>query len=159
MVILGHNDVTLDGCNYLLQNYMQRHIDYTLFQTYMKWLETFIQSKLKFNYHMTLLLFSRLHHVIHSSSYRSDHFMRNLKKKLLLYFKECLRVFRVKETLWWFRLKDLSIDEMIGAWYFGCLSGPLGFTCWISFAPVFGFIYCWVLIFALSPCYILIYMF
>ena len=39
MVILGHNDVTLDGRNYLLQNYMQRHIDYTLFQTYMKWLE------------------------------------------------------------------------------------------------------------------------
>ena len=59
MVILGHNDVTLDGCNYLLQNYMQRHIDYTLFQTYMKWLETFIQSTYKFNYHMTLLLFSR----------------------------------------------------------------------------------------------------
>ena len=26
-------------------------------------------------------------------------------------------------------------------------------------APVFSFIYCWVLIFALSPCYILIYMF
>ena len=25
-------------------SYMQRHIDYTLFQTYMKWLETFIQS-------------------------------------------------------------------------------------------------------------------
>ena len=25
---------------------------------------------------------------------------------------------------------------------FGCLSGPPGFTCWISFAPVFSFIYC-----------------
>ena len=25
-----------------------------------------------------------------------------------------------------------------------------GFTCWISFAPVFSFMYCWVLIFALS---------
>ena len=59
MVILGHNDVTLDGCNYLLQNYMQRHIDYTLFQTYMKGLQIFIQSIHKFNYHMTLLLFSR----------------------------------------------------------------------------------------------------
>ena len=59
MVILGHNGVTLDGCNYLLQNYMQRHIDYTLFQTYMKRLETFIQSIHKFNYHMTLLLFGR----------------------------------------------------------------------------------------------------
>ena len=35
MVILGHNDVTLDGWNYLLPNYMQRHIDYKLFQTYM----------------------------------------------------------------------------------------------------------------------------
>ena len=63
------------------------------------------------------------------------------------------------QTLWQFQLKDLSIDEMVGAWYFGCLSGLTGFTCWISFAPVFSFIYCWVLIFALSPCYILIYMF
>ena len=63
------------------------------------------------------------------------------------------------QTLWWFRLKDLSIDEMVGAWCFGCLSGPPGFTCYISFAPVFSFVYCWVLIFALSPCYILIYMF
>ena len=42
---------------------------------------------------------------------------------------------------------------------FGCLSGPPGFTCWISFAAVFSFIYCWVLFFALSPCNILIYMF
>ena len=30
------------------------------------------------------------------------------------------------------------------------LSGPLGFTCWFYFAPVFSFMYCWVLIFALS---------
>ena len=30
------------------------------------------------------------------------------------------------QTLWWFRLKYLSIDEMVGAWYFGCLSGPIG---------------------------------
>ena len=43
------------------------------------------------------------------------------------------------QTLWWFRLKDLSIDEMVGAWCFGCLSGPQGFTCWISFALVFSF--------------------
>ena len=63
------------------------------------------------------------------------------------------------QTLWWFRLKDLSFDEMVGAWCFGCLSGPPGFACWVSFAPVFSFIYCWVLIFSLSPCYILIYMF
>ena len=55
--------------------------------------------------------------------------------------------------------KDLSIDEMVGAWYFGCLSGPHRFTCWISFAPLFSFIYCWVLIFASSPCDTLIYMF
>ena len=33
------------------------------------------------------------------------------------------------QTLWWFRLKDLSIDEMVGAWCFGCLSGPPGSTC------------------------------
>ena len=38
------------------------------------------------------------------------------------------------------------------------LSGPPGFTCWISFDPVFSFMYCLVLIFALSPFYILIYM-
>ena len=30
------------------------------------------------------------------------------------------------QTLWWFWLKDFSIDEMVGAWYFGCLSGPQG---------------------------------
>ena len=63
------------------------------------------------------------------------------------------------QTLWWFRLKDISIDAMVGAWCFGCLSGQPGFTCWISFALVFSFIYCWVLIFALFLCYILIYMF
>ena len=28
---------------------------------------------------------------------------------------------------------------MVGAWCFGCLSGPPGFTCWISFAPVVQF--------------------
>ena len=58
------------------------------------------------------------------------------------------------QILWQCLLKDLSIYEMVGAWCFGCLSGPLGFTCWISFAPVFSIIYCWVLIFALSPFYI-----
>ena len=63
------------------------------------------------------------------------------------------------QTLWWSRLKDLSIDEMVEAWCFGCLSGPPGFTCWISFALVFSFIYCWVLVFALSSCYILMCMF
>ena len=44
----------------------------------------------------------------------------------------------------------------MGAWCFGCLLGPPGFACWVSFAPVFGFVCCWVLIFALSPCCILI---
>ena len=63
------------------------------------------------------------------------------------------------QTLWRFWLKDLSIDKMVGAWYSCCLSGPPGFTCWISFASVFSFIYCWVLIFASSPCYILICVF
>ena len=38
--------------------------------------------------------------------------------------------------------KDLSIDVMVEALGFGCLSGQPGFTCWISFAPVFSFIYC-----------------
>ena len=35
------------------------------------------------------------------------------------------------QTLWWFRLKDLNIDEMVGAWYFGCCQAhwglPVGF--------------------------------
>ena len=39
------------------------------------------------------------------------------------------------------------------------LAGLPGFTCVISFAPVFSFMYCRVLIFALSPLFILIYMF
>ena len=42
----------------------------------------------------------------------------------------CTLVGRI-QTLWWFRLKDLSIDEMVGAWWFGCLSShgglPVGF--------------------------------
>ena len=37
------------------------------------------------------------------------------------------------------------------------LLGPLGLTSWIFFAPLFSFMYCWVLIFALFPFYILIY--
>ena len=35
---------------------------------------------------------------------------------------------------------------------------PGGFAYWVSFAPVFGFVYWWVLVFALSPCYILLYL-
>ena len=35
------------------------------------------------------------------------------------------------QTLWWFQLRDLSIEEMVGAWCFGCLSAlrglPVGF--------------------------------
>ena len=42
-------------------------------------------------------------------------------------------------ALWGFRLEDLSVDEMVGAWCFGCLSGPPGFTCWVSFALVVQF--------------------
>ena len=63
------------------------------------------------------------------------------------------------QTLWRLRHKDSSIDEIVGAWCFGWLSGPMGFTCWISFALVFSFLYSWVLIFTLSPFYILICMF
>ena len=63
------------------------------------------------------------------------------------------------QTLWWFRLEGLSVGGMVGAWCFGCLSGPPGFTCWISFAPVFGLVCCWVLILALSPCCVLVYVF
>ena len=35
------------------------------------------------------------------------------------------------QTLWWFRPKDLSIDEMVGTWRFGCCQAnqglPVGF--------------------------------
>ena len=55
------------------------------------------------------------------------------------------------QTLWRFQLKDLPFDEMVGAWCFGCCQAHTGFSYWISFAPVFSFIYYWVLIFALSP--------
>ena len=37
---------------------------------------------------------------------------------------------------------DLSIDEISRGLMLWLLSGPPGFTCWISFAPVFSFIYC-----------------
>ena len=42
------------------------------------------------------------------------------------------------QTLWWFRrfrLNDLSIDKMVEAWCFCCLSGPPGFDCWNFFMP------------------------
>ena len=48
------------------------------------------------------------------------------------------------QTIWRFQLKDLSIDEKVGAWCFGCLSVPPGFTCWISFAPVFNIFDYWL---------------
>ena len=32
------------------------------------------------------------------------------------------------------------------------LSGPPGFACWISFAPVFSFVCCWVLCFVSFLC-------
>ena len=64
------------------------------------------------------------------------------------------------QTLWWFRLKDLSIDEMIGAWCFGCCGAHKGLH-----APV-GFLLLWYSIYlllssylCLSSFYILIYMF
>ena len=64
------------------------------------------------------------------------------------------------QTLWRFGLKYLSIDEMVGAWCFGCCQAhrglPVGFL--LLRYSVLSFI-CWVFIFALSPFYILIYMF
>ena len=63
------------------------------------------------------------------------------------------------QTLWRFRLGDLTVGGMVGAWCFGCLSGPPGFTCWIIFAPVFGFVSCLVLTFASSPCCVLVCVF
>ena len=62
-------------------------------------------------------------------------------------------------TLWRLWLKDSSIDEMVGAWCFSYLSGPPRFTCWISFAPVFSFIYCESLSLLYLLFYSLIYMF
>ena len=34
------------------------------------------------------------------------------------------------------RLKDLSIDEIVGAWYYDVVVRPRGLNCWISFALV-----------------------
>ena len=59
------------------------------------------------------------------------------------------------QTLWWFWLKDLSIDEMVGAWCFGCCQAHWRLPV-VSFALVFSFMYCWVFIFALFPFNILI---
>ena len=39
------------------------------------------------------------------------------------------------------------------------LLGPSGFACWITFALVFGFVCCWVLVFALSPFSVLVCVF
>ena len=39
------------------------------------------------------------------------------------------------QTLWWFKLKDLSIDEMVGAWCFGCCQAHGGLP--------FGFVLLW----------------
>ena len=58
------------------------------------------------------------------------------------------------QTLWRFQLKDLSFDEMVGAWCFGYCQAHQGL-------PV-GFLllgYSVYVLFALSPFYILIYMF
>ena len=56
-------------------------------------------------------------------------------------------------------LGGLSVGRMVGAWCFGCLSGPPGFACWISFALVFGSVCCWVLVLALSPFCVLVCVF
>ena len=49
--------------------------------------------------------------------------------------------FQLHASGWDLRLYDdsdyLSIDEIVEL-----LSGPLGFTCWVSFAQIFSFIYC-----------------
>ena len=59
---------------------------------------------------------------------------------LLSYLLACWRV--GLKTLWWFRLKYLSIDEMVGAWCFGCCQAHQGL---IFGFIVFSFMYCWVL--------------
>ena len=58
-------------------------------------------------------------------------------------------IFRILSSINCISIDGLSIDEMVGAWCFGCLSGPPAFTCWIYFALVFSFIYCWVFSYAL----------
>ena len=56
---------------------------------------------------------------------------------------------------------NLDVRNEIKTWFFLRFSilNQAFFLNYGSFAPVFSFIYCWVLIFALSPYYILIYMF
>ena len=52
------------------------------------------------------------------------------------------------QTLWRFQLKNLSIDERVGAWSVICRVFCPAHRGYI--APVFSFMYCWVLIFVLS---------
>ena len=54
-------------------------------------------------------------------------------------------------------LDNILNINIVFFWQYGMSN--IEFTCWTSFAPVFSFTYCGVLIFALSPFYILIYMF
>ena len=53
-------------------------------------------------------------------------------------------------TVPWVGLRSVIEVFLILHPCFWLLSGPPGFTYWISFAPVFSFMYCLVLIFALS---------
>ena len=86
---------------------------------------TFLRSSLKWfpiikRLPITLMYFNRLH-VCWSTKIRLVTLLSSL----------IARRWVGLQTLWWFRLKDLSFDEIVGAWCFGCLSGPPGFTFWI----------------------------
>ena len=39
------------------------------------------------------------------------------------------------QTLWQFWLKDLSIDELVGNWYFGCCQAHQGLLVWFLLLP------------------------
>ena len=58
------------------------------------------------------------------------------------------------QTLWWFRLKHLFIDEMVRAWCFGC--------CQALWVLLVGFLFLWYeVLFTLSPslCFLILFLY
>ena len=66
----------------------------------------------------------------------------------------CMPVDRTSDAMTVLTLKYLSINKMVGGLMLWLLSGSPRFICRISFALVFSFINCWVLIFLYLDLYV-----
>ena len=127
--------------------------------------------------HIKLKSFSNIAQSLHKEAVHDCSFLYIITKKSVIMseaFLDDVGIYCNRLHAWWstqsrlatllnsgldFRLydgSDLKTYLLMMPWL---LSGPPGFTCWISSAPIFSFMYCWVLIFALSHFYILIYTF